>query len=194
MIHFKRVEEPASFDQEIRIPGRNWLREHPNTKRPRDLWPPFRSSLASGFRDLCGYSAMWIPEGTVDHYISCAEDRNKAYEWDNYRYAAHWINSSKSGGHNESFRVLDPYEVGDGWFEIILPSLQLVVSEMLPRDMKKRAEYTLSKLHLRDDERVIRQRREWYRMYCDGEITLAVLEKKAPLIARAIKKEQQESL
>jgi hypothetical protein len=31
----------------------------------------------------------------------------------------------------------------------------------------------------------------WYRSYVEGEITLDYLEKKAPLIARAVKKQQQ---
>ena len=36
------------------------------------------------------------------------------------------------------------------------------------------------------DERVMRQRREWYRMYQCGELSLDGLEGKAPLIAAAI--------
>ena len=40
----------------------------------------------------------------------------------------------------------------------------------------------------KNDERVIRQRREWYRMYQDGELTLEGLRAKAPLIAAAIDK------
>jgi len=46
-------------------------------------------------------------------------------------------------------------------------------------------------LRLRDDERVIRQRQQWYQLYLDGDITLEGLEKKAPLIAGAIRKQQQ---
>jgi rsbT co-antagonist protein RsbR len=38
-------------------------------------------------------------------------------------------------------------------------------------------------------ERVIRQHREWYRMFQDGELSLEGLRKKAPLIARAIEKQ-----
>jgi hypothetical protein len=47
-------------------------------------------------------------------------------------------------------------------------------------------------LRLRDDERVLRQRQSWYQLYLDGDLTLQGLEKKAPLIARAVKKQQQE--
>jgi hypothetical protein len=74
--------------------------------------------------------------------------------------------------------------------EVILPSLQLVMTDAVPDHEKTRAKHTLTRLHLLDDERVIRQRREWYRMYQDGEMTLDGLERKAPLIARAVRKQQ----
>jgi len=38
---------------------------------------------------------------------------------------------------------------------------------------------------------VIRQRQQWYQLYLDGDLTLTGLEKKAPLIARAIRKQHQ---
>ena len=113
--------------------------------------------------------------------MSILEDRNLAYEWANYRYASHWINSSKHGA-----KVLDPFEVEDGWFEILLPSLQLVLTDRVPAKRRDLAERTLERLNLRDDERVVRQRREWYRMYEAGELSLEGLRKKAPLIARAV--------
>ncbi|HEX3482356.1 MAG TPA: hypothetical protein VHT91_45380 [Kofleriaceae bacterium] len=47
----------------------------------------------------------------------------------------------------------------------------------------------LVRLHLGHDERVVRQRREWYRMYQVGELTLDGLAGKAPLIAAAVRKQ-----
>jgi hypothetical protein len=131
---------------------------------------------------------MYQPTGTVDHYLSCKNYSEQAYEWSNYRFASGWINSSKRTVDDQ---VLDPFEVEDDWFEIILPSLQLVLTDAVPTQERQRAEYTLDRLHLRDDERVIRQRQQWYQLYCDGDLTLEGLEKKAPLIARAVKKQQQ---
>jgi hypothetical protein len=128
---------------------------------------------------------MYEPVGTVDHFASFRNAPKLAYEWDNYRYASGWINSSKQ---NADDRVLDPFQVGDEWFEILLPSLQLVLTDKVPAEHRARAEYSLKHLHLQDDERVLRQRREWYRMYQDEELNLSGLRKKAPLIARAIEK------
>ena len=188
MMRFERVPEPPQFREKAQKPGLKWLEEHPTADRPRDYWTPFRPALADGFRQLCGYSVMHVPDGTVDHYISCRGDKDLAYEWSNYRYASAWINSSKQ---NADEKVLDPFEVDDDWFEIHLPSLQLVTTDQIPEDQQQRATYTLERLHLRDDERVIRQRGEWYRMYCDKELNLAGLRKKAPLIARAIERKQE---
>lgn len=184
MIHFERVQEPAEFDRRARVPGAAWIAANPGDRRPRDFWTPFKGVLAEGFRNLCAYSAMYEPVGTVDHFVSCDEDRSKAYDWDNYRYCAAWINSSK---HNApAGNLLDPFEVEDGWFELHLPSLQLRVSDSVPDALRQRAEYVLVRLRLRDDERVMRQRREWFRMYECGEISRVGLEGKAPLIAAAI--------
>ena len=126
---------------------------------------------------------MYEPVGTVDHFISCKTNPFLAYEWSNYRFASGWINSSKKDA-----EVLDPFQVGDDWFEILLPSLQLVLTGKVPARHRARVEYTLKRLHLQDDERVLRQRRAWYCMYQAGELTLSGLHKKAPLIARAIEK------
>ncbi len=187
MIHVDPVPKPEGFVERAEQPGAAWLAEHSDAKRPRDYWSPFKPALAAGFRDLCAYSAMYEPSGTVDHFVSWDEDRSKAYDWNNYRFASAWINSSKQK--LRSTEILDPYEVQEGWFEVRLPSLQLHVSDTLPETHRERAERCLSRLHLRSDERVIRQRRAWYRMYQEGKVTLDGLAEKAPLIAAAVRKQ-----
>ena len=186
MIRFELVPEPAEFVEHAKTPGTAWLAAHPDAERPKDYWTPFKGALARGFGELCAYSVMYEPVGTVDHFVSWHEDRSKAYEWENYRYCAGWINASKNK--TPAAMLLDPFEIEDGWFDILLPSLQLRVSDTIPDEFRERAEYVLNRLHLRDDERVMRQRSEWYRMYRGGELSLDGLEKKAPLIAAAIAK------
>jgi hypothetical protein len=188
MIPFSPPPEPEHFDAKARQPGNEWLAKNPQAKRPKDYWSEFRNDLADGFKNICAYSVMYLSDGTVDHYLSCKNYRHLAYEWSNYRYAAQWINSSKRTLDEE---ILDPFQVGDDWFKILLPSLQLVVTDKVPLSERKRAEFTLQRLHLQDDERVIRQRQAWYQLYLDGDLTLTGLEKKAPLIARAVRKQQQ---
>lgn len=187
MIHFQQPPEPDEFDECCRRSGNQWLEEHPDDARPRDYWSKFKEPLAQGFSDLCAYSVMYVPNGTVDHFLSCKNYRHLSYEWSNYRFCAEWMNKSKL---NADDAVLDPFEVQHGWFRISLPSLQMQFTDQVPDHLRRKAEYTLKRLHLRDDERVIRQRREWYRMYQSGELTLEGLSRKAPLIAAAVRSQQ----
>lgn len=187
MKRFQPAPEPDGFDEKCRRPGLAWLQKSPESQRPKDFWSPFKPQLAHSFSLLCAYSCLFEPVGTVDHYLSCRQYRKLAYEWSNFRYASQWINASKQDADGE---ILDPFEVEDDWFEIILPSLQLVVTDRVPAEHRARAEYTLQRLHLRDDERVIRQRFAWYRMFQEGKINLDGLREVAPLIARAVEKQQ----
>lgn len=187
MIPFDRVAQPAGFRERAEIPGNRWLRRHPDAVRPRDFWSPFRPELADGFRNLCAYSAIFEPHGTVDHFVSFSEDRLRAYDWDNYRYCSAWVNQSKSSARASD--LLDPFEVCAGWFEILLPSLQLRVSNRAPLEIRERAEYVIERLHLRDDERALRTRRSWLALYESGDLTLRGLRQRAPLIADAVERQ-----
>jgi hypothetical protein len=185
VIRVAPVPEPEAFDREARQRGKAWLAAHPDAKRVRDLWTPFRNDLAIGFRSLCGYAAMHDPTGgTVDHYLSIRNHRQLAYEWSNYRFATSTMNAKKQTADDA---VLDPYEVGDGWFEILLPSLQMRVTDRVPPELRERAERTLIVLGLRDDERILRWRQSWYDLYVAGELSLEGLELRAPLIAVAVR-------
>lgn len=191
MLKFNPPLEPQDFDEKVRQPGNNWLAKNTDhKKRPIDYWSKFKSDLADGFNNLCGYSVMYEPVGTLEHFLSCENYRHLTYEWSNYRFASGWVNSSKGTLDNQ---VLDPFEVEDEWFEILLPSLQLVVTDKVPPEKLEKAEFTLKRLRLQNGSQVMRQRQVWYNLYCAGSIDLEGLEKMAPLIARAVKKQQANS-
>lgn len=184
MIPVPKVRKPKGFDVAVKVLGNQWLKDNPDAKRPTPLWTPYTPLLAAGFADLCGYAAMLDPTGgTVDHYLSFKHRPDLTYEWANYRFASGPLNSSKQ---NADADVLDPHEVGEGWFEIILPSLQMRMTDQVPAKFKAKAEYTLTRLKLRDGERIIRWRESWYKMYREGKLTLAGLRDVAPLLAAAV--------
>ena len=187
MIRFEPRSKPPGFEERVEKRGATWLAANA-TGRPLDYWREFRPQLSDAFGSLCAYSAMFEPVGTVDHFVSVDEDRSKSYDWTNYRFAAGWINSSKLS--LKSTQLIDPFAVTNEWFEVQLPSMQLVLTEHVPPEERKRAQLVLDRLHLGHDERVVRQRREWCRMYQEGELSLDGLAKKAPLIAAAIKKQK----
>ncbi len=187
MIHVPNpIAEPDDFDERCRQRGNAWLLANPNAERPRAYWTEFNHALADAFSDRCGFSGQWISSGTIDHFQSWHADKTQAYEWSNFRYVEGWLNSSKSK--KPASKIMDPFFVQNGWFEIILPSLQLVVSKTIPAQHKALAESTLKQLPIAHDERVLRPRRQWLKLYDDGDITMAALERFAPLIAAAVRK------
>lgn len=196
MIPFDPLPEPADFDQLARQPGQVWLQANPSAERPRDYWTPFRFVLRAGFRNMCGYCAMRIPVGggEVDHYVGYKEDPSKSYEWSNYRYSLGWLNKKKLHRRPNQLQVLDPFEIGEDWFEVLLPSMQLVLTENVPEHLRDRAKHTLKRLGLRDHEVILKERREWLELYETGELNLEGLRKCAPLIAKAVEKAQSQNL
>ncbi len=105
-----------------------------------------------------------------------------AYEWSNYLCISGWMNSKKK----DHVGILDPFQLHDDWFEIILPSLQLRITENIPDEIRPAAEFTIKKLQLDQGERIIRLRSAWYDLYRTGLLSIDVLHKFAPLIARAV--------
>lgn len=186
MIRVRPAKIPDRFGEDCKRAGDAWLAANPNAPRPKPLWRAFVRDLAQAFDERCGYSAILIQNGTVDHFQSWKHNRALAYEWSNYRYADGRINAKKQTADGA---VLDPFEVEDDWFEILLPSLQLRMTDRVPEHLRERAAYTLTRLGLDHDERIITYRARWYCMYhCDG-LPLSSLERSAPLLARAIRRD-----
>ncbi|MDO9018699.1 MAG: hypothetical protein Q8S73_31765 [Deltaproteobacteria bacterium] len=150
--------------------------------RAEPYWSEFLPQLREGFGRRCGYAAMYIPDGTVDHFRSRRDHRGLLYEWTNLRFASSLMNAAKKAA-----EVLDPFEVGDGWFEVLLPSMELVARfDLIPPARHALVRATLAILPLVHDERIVRQRREWYAFYLAGEITFERLQGFAPLVAAAV--------
>jgi hypothetical protein len=187
------IPEPADFDAECRQKGKTWLAaqrlagKRPKTSNYPNYWATYENDLATAFQQRCGWWAMWIAEGAVEHFLSKKNRPDLAYEWSNYRYIAGSVNGSK-GTHDD--KVLDPFEVQSGWFEVLLPSMQLVVTTLLPTHFSARAEFTLKQLKLRNGTKVVRSRKHWYDQFKKGMLDLDGLRTHAPLVADAVLKLQ----
>lgn len=195
MIRVERAPEPEGFEENVRRPGRAWLEveAHRGWRRARPYWNdwgPCRNALVDAFQRRCGYLAMAIPSGHVDHFESWAACRESgrhhlAYEWSNYRWLLPEVNQSKQGIPCE--RLLDPFEVHDDWFELVLPSLELRLTEHVPPDARQRAMYTLQRLKLDRGTLVIEQRQAWLERYMHG-LSLERVLMEAPLVGRALQR------
>ena len=179
------ITEPAEFEVECRQKGSGWLERNPTSEKFPNHWRQFQLELAEGFKDRCGWWAMRIADGHVDHFLSKNKRRDLVYEWSNYRYIAGTVNSSKRTLDDQ---ILDPFEIQDGWFEVLLPSMQLVTTAALPASLLAKANLTMVKLHLDNGTKVRRVRKLWYQDYKDGKITFAGLQDIAPLVAEAVAK------
>jgi hypothetical protein len=183
------IDEPAAFDVECRQAGQVYLQNQPTRpKRPRDFWSPFRPDLRRGFGGRCGYYAMYVPDGQVDHFVSwdtCKDDKpHLAYEWSNFRFLDGALNSSKR---TLDGLLLDPFEVQDDWFELELPTL-LLRPIRVPSDRMAAARLTLERLELDQGLRVLELRWEWYDKHRRGLLSLGGLHEVAPLVARAVER------
>jgi hypothetical protein len=182
------------YEQQVRKPGQKWLDTHPlpeppaKPERPRDYWRNISPDLAKAFHRRCAYTAMFVNyDAQVDHFVSLDEDRSKAYEWDNFRYCVGWFNSKKR--HTRSDQILDPLIVEEDWFELSWRDLQLRGTDQLPNHLRDRAEYMLEKLGLRNGATIIRNRESYLEQFIqEGESALPLIERYAPLVAKAIKK------
>jgi hypothetical protein len=188
MIAVEEPDEPATFHLQCRQPGNAWLAANADGDPPSRFWRPFLMDLCRGFKNRCGYSAMWDLNGTVDHYLSRENRRDLAFEWTNFRYIAGWLNSSKQTLDQD---VLDPFQVNNDWFEIVLPTLVMQLTPCVPKRIRPVAEFTLTRLHLADGDRVYEQRKIYYfDEFIAKNRSVAWLEDYAPILATAVRRER----
>lgn len=128
---------------------------------------------------------MRITDGAVHHYQRKKNHRNLAYEWTNYRYIAGSVNSSKR---NHDDAVLDPFEVQAGWFEVILPSMQLITTAQVPAQLQAKADFTNKKLKLANGYKIRKLRRRYYEDFKANKLTQVGLADYAPLVAEAVQR------
>jgi len=181
------------FDEKCRQPGNKWLAENPHAERPYPYWREFDKELRDAFHGRCAYLGLYIATGTCDHFKSFKGSGGHAlaYEWSNYRYSDQAVNSGKKPAWDG--RLVDPFDVDDEWFEVLLPSCEFkIIEEKIPRDppeLLDNVRFTVEKLGL-TSERITRLRSEWFRRYEENEVTLEGLSRFAPLLARAVRKSQ----
>lgn len=191
MIPVHRPRKPWKFNRDCRLPGNTWLAANPNAK-PKSfpsLWLKFEAELETAFACRCGWWAMRIQSGTVDHYLSKNKPANRhlVYEWTNYRHAAPTLNSSKKELDDQ---VLDPFDVQAGWFEVLLPSMQLIRTAAVPAHLQAKADFTIRRLKLIDGPKVRRNRQRWYEDHKLRGLPSNLLRDYAPLVALAVEKWQ----
>lgn len=214
MIPVVLAEEPPTFDKKVRQPGLAAIDElvgrPPRIKRagpcrkkiadkesqiPADKFPPiWRKALddmMNAYEQRCAYLAMAIERTgspTVDHVIPKSQTWDRVYEWSNYRLCAGVVNSKKG----ELRGLVDPVDVKVGWFELDLASFRVIRGTSAPGGQHKKIDETLPLLNLRDCCLQREAYIDYYRLGPGvGGIDLAYLERRAPFIAREMRRQGQ---
>ena len=178
--------EPASFNEEVRLPGTAFLliTSNPTTKefKKAEHWRKALKDLYSSYNEVCAYTSTWIPSLSnlsVEHYIPKSIIPNLAYEWDNFRLAFSKINSRKW----KFLDVVDPFGIPNNSFILEFPSLLIKPGPGLNDLLRKRVISTIKRLKLNDDDACVKNRADWLLPYCRNEFTFDYLRRKAPFLA-----------
>lgn len=118
------------------------LRDYP-------YWTRAMPALHRAYGGYCAYLARYIEPvetPTTDHFVALrnAHDPLLAYTWSNYRLAHGLINSVKSAISD----VLDPFEIGEGWFGIDFGTFETIVGPRAPLERKVAIHRTITALKL----------------------------------------------
>lgn len=121
----------------------------PEMLRDYPYWTRALSALHSAYHGRCAYLARYIEPvetPTTDHFVALrnAPDPMFAYTWSNYRLAHALVNSVKSAIPD----VLDPFEIGEGWFAIDFGTFHTVIGPDAPLDQRDAIEGTIQALKL----------------------------------------------
>ena len=159
-------------------------------------WTRALPALHEAYGGLCAYLARRIElveTPTADHYIArChAKPLILAYTWSNLRLTHHYINGVKS----DLADVLDPFEVQEGWFALILATGETVPGPTAPPDRLADLQRTITLLQL-DRGPVVKTRQraiDRYRRPPPGQrfIPIWLLEQDEPFVAHELRRQGQ---
>ena len=211
MIRVEPADEPESFEKNVRQPGLRALAELAGEKnlpkrkgRPRkaiadsreaipaDKFPPYWTNtlpeLREAYKHICCYVSIYIEPITgaasVDHMLPKSLSWRDAYEWQNYRLACSLMNSRK----NDFRDVLDPFEIGDGWFQLELVGYQVIPRVGLDPEVEQRVQATIDRLRLNDWD-CLKSREDYAANYFGKDISFDYLRRRSPFLAGEIERQ-----
>jgi hypothetical protein len=187
VIRVQPKPEPPDFDEKVRQPGLRAQKEIPPKAPP--LWRgECLRQLWEAYEGICSYLCIFIQPGigdrSVDHFVPRSRRPELLYEWSNYRLACSLMNSRK----RQFEDVLDPFEVEDGWFVLDLSFLQVLPNPDLDEETRRRVQATIDRLDLNDSE-CLQARANDYDAYLRNELSLDLLKRWSPFVAREMRRQ-----
>ncbi len=197
------LEPPLNYVTEVKGPGESFLKRTRNPtaadwNRHR-YWRKIHTYLHDSHKGVCVYCASWTPRSravsqhfehtTIDHYIAKSRDKNKAYEWDNFRLCRNRLNNRKAAFDD----VLDPCRVSNEWFWLEFPTFLIRPAPDLSDRTKKQVKATIDRLELNADADYVDERIAVVRDYCTGIIPFQAVETRYPFIAYQMRQQDFDS-
>jgi hypothetical protein len=210
MIKVTPASEPATFDRDVRQPGMRAIAEMvgeapvpPRTKgrafrkianRREDIpgesfptyWTKSLGDLMMAYSSICAYSCFRIHpvtgSRTVDHMAAKSKAWDQVYEWLNYRLACSLVNARK----NDFGDVLDPFLIGDDWFELELVGFQVKPARHLDVETHAQVQATIDRLRL-NDFKASRERDAIN--YWENGVPFKILMDESPFVARELRRQ-----
>ncbi len=187
MIPVSLKSEYPEFDAQVRQPGKTFLEATPSPTsaqfKRKNYWTRSLAELHAAYSGICAYTSMYLPDrGSVDHYWPKTAYPELAYEWSNFRLANGRINSTKGN----SLDVLDPFDIGDDWFCLDIPSCLIRANAELGRAVTLRINRTINSLRLNSDDTHVQERCNILIALAKGDVMYQFLEQRYPFLAREI--------
>jgi len=182
MIRVKPKREPNDFDAKVRQMGKAYLQTLGPGGKPKwsshAYWKSAKRDLWESNDGICAYLCRRVPlaDAEIDHFKPKSRHPECAYEWSNFRLCSPRINKKKG-----DCTVLDPFEVRDGSFRLVLLTGKIRLScngdiayEGLCRD-------TIKRLGLNENANS-EERATAIDDFLNGDMTLPYLKKLYPFV------------
>jgi hypothetical protein len=120
----------------------------------------------------------------------CPRGRFVLRTWSNYRLAHAWVNGVKSAIPD----VLDPFEIGEGWFAIEFGTFETIIGDEAPAEQRDAIQHTITALKLDSRELAITRRRAAERYWAPprgqrDRLPLWSLEQDEPFLASELRRQ-----
>lgn len=163
------------------------LRDYP-------YWVRALPALHHAYGGYCAYLARYIEPvetPTTDHFVALrnATDPMLAYTWSNYRLAHALVNGVKSAIPD----VLDPFDIGEGWFAIDFGTFETVIGPKAPPEQRSAIQRTITALRLDGRELAVTRKRAAERYWSPPRgqrpLPLWSLEQDEPFLASELRRQ-----
>ena len=189
MIRIEKKAEPFDFDVKVRRPGLSYLKglasgEKPNWPR-HGYWRRAKKDMINAYGGICAYACCEISPSSsaeIDHFHPKTRYQQEAYEWENLRLCSSNINKKK-----RDHDVLDPFDVRDRTFGIVLATGRMVKLKKYNPAYEALCDKTVKILGLNEHE-YTRMRKDILDDYLRGEITISNLRKRNPFVYSEVRR------